>query len=74
MFARLLEMLLYLVIDVLRVGGGVDGQKLVALEIPGGFVGVPVLLGDCNITLDDIDDVFVTNLKRKFTYGSSCYH
>ena len=25
MFARLLEMLLYLVIDVLHVGGGVDG-------------------------------------------------
>ena len=56
MLARLLEMLLYLVIDVLHIGILINGQKLVALEIPRGFVGVPVGFGDLNYKIYNIFD------------------
>ena len=54
MLARLLKMLLYLVIDVLHIGILINGQKLVALEIPRGLVGVPVGFREIDIMLNCI--------------------
>ena len=50
-FASLLEMLFYKVIDIVLVGLLVDGQQFVALEVPTGFVGVPILLADVYVLL-----------------------
>ena len=45
-------MQLYKVINIVLVGLLVDDQQLIALEVPTGFVGVPVLFGNGDVLLD----------------------
>ena len=58
-FACLLEMLFYKVIDIFLVGLLIDGQQFIALEVPTGFVRVPILTRDSYTFLHTISNRFL---------------
>ena len=61
-----------IVIENVYAGSLVDGEQLVGLEIPGGFVGVPVLFGDGDVLSRKQFYIFWSTItSRHFTYFSN---